>query len=74
MGFSFLNAIYEQHRERLSSKPMPYVQVVKSMMHLLSRTRPDIPAASPEGFIEPRFIKELESAGFFEELSQKYGK
>jgi ABC-type nitrate/sulfonate/bicarbonate transport system substrate-binding protein len=69
-----LNAIYEQHRESLSSKPFPYVEVVKSMMHLLSRTRPDIPSASPEGFVEARFIKELEAAGYFEEMSRKYSK
>ena len=69
-----LNAIYEQHRENLSSKPFPYVEVVKSMMNLLTRTRPDIPSASPEGFVEARFIKELEAAGYFEEMSRKYSK
>ncbi len=69
-----LNAIYEQNKERLSTKPIPYVRVVKSMMNLLARTRPDLPAASPEGFAEPRFINELESAGFFEEMNRLYGK
>ena len=69
-----LNAIYEQHRENLSSKPFPYVEVVKSMMNLLTRTRPDIPSASPEGFVEARFIKELEASGYFEEMSRKYSK
>jgi NitT/TauT family transport system substrate-binding protein len=69
-----LNAIYEQHRVNLSSKPLPYVEVVKSMMQLLSRTRPDIPSASPEGFVEARFMKELEAAGYFDELSRKYSK
>jgi ABC-type nitrate/sulfonate/bicarbonate transport system substrate-binding protein len=69
-----LNAIYEQHRESLSSKPLPHVEVVKSMMDLLARTRPDIPSASPEGFVEARFIKELEASGYFEEMSRKYSK
>ena len=69
-----LNAIYEQNKERLSTKPIPYVRVVKSMMNLLARTRPDLPAASPEGFAEPRFINELENAGFFEEMNRLYGK
>src|SRR6266550_3791327 len=64
-----LNTIYEQQKERLSTKPVPYVRVVESMMHLLSRTRPEIPAANPEGFAEGRFINELESAGFFEEMN-----
>ena len=69
-----LNAIYEQHRENLSSKPFPYVEVVKSMMDLLARTRPDIPSASPEGFIEARFIKELDATGYFDEMNRKYSK
>jgi len=69
-----LRAIYEQHRERLASKPTPYVRVVKSMMQLLARTRTDVPAASPEGFIEARFINELEGGGFFGEMERKYGK
>ena len=69
-----LNTIYELQRERLVAKPVPYVRVVQSMMHLLSRTRPEIPAANPEGFAEARFVKELESAGFFEEMNRQYGK
>lgn len=70
----FDETIYELQKERLSKKPVPYVRVVKSMMHLLSRTRPEMPAASPEGFAEARFVNELESAGFFEEMSRQYGK
>jgi hypothetical protein len=50
------------------------VWVVKSMMYLLSRTRPEVPGASPEGFSEARFIDELESAGFFDEMIRQYGK
>jgi NitT/TauT family transport system substrate-binding protein len=69
-----LNAIYELNKERLSAKPVPYVRVVKSMMDLLARTRPDLPAASPEGFAEARFINELESSGFFEEMNRQYSK
>ena len=69
-----LNAIYQQHKERLSTKPTPYVRVVKSMMDLIARTRPEVPTANPEGFAEPRFISELESMGFFEEMSRQYAK
>lgn len=70
----FDETIYELQKERLSKKPVPYVRVVKSMMHLLSRTRPEMPAAGLEGFAEARFVNELESAGFFEEMSRQYGK
>jgi NitT/TauT family transport system substrate-binding protein len=69
-----LSAIYELNKQQLSTKPVPYVRVVKSMMQLLARTRPDLPNANPEGFVEPRFINELEKAGFFEEMSRQYGK
>jgi hypothetical protein len=45
------------------------------MFNLLSRTNPEIPSATnPEGFAEPRFINELESSGFFEEMNRQYAK
>jgi ABC-type nitrate/sulfonate/bicarbonate transport system substrate-binding protein len=69
-----LNGIYELNKERLSTKPVPYVRVVKSMMNLLARTRPDLPSASPEGFAEAKFVNELESTGFFDEMSRQYSK
>ena len=70
-----LNAIYAQNKEQLSTKPIPYARVAKSMFNLLSRTNPEIPsAANPEGFAEPRFINELENAGFFEEMNRQYAK
>jgi len=69
-----LNAIYELNKQQLSTKPAPSVRVVNSMMQLLARTRPDLPHANPEGFVETRFIDELERAGFFEEMSRQYGK
>ena len=69
-----LSAIYELNKQQLSTKPAPYVRVVKSMMQLLARTRPDLPNANPEGFVEARFINELEKSGFFEEMSRQYDK
>jgi ABC-type nitrate/sulfonate/bicarbonate transport system substrate-binding protein len=69
-----LNEIYALNKQKLSLKPVPYVRVVKSMTQLLARTRPDMPNAIPEGFVEARFINELEKSGFFEEMSRQYGK
>jgi len=69
-----LSTIYELNKQQLSTKPAPHVRVAKSMMQLLARTRPDLPNANPEGFVEPRFIDELERGGFFEEMSREYGK
>jgi ABC-type nitrate/sulfonate/bicarbonate transport system substrate-binding protein len=69
-----LNAIYQQDKEQLATKPTPQGRVVKSMLHLLTRTRTDVPEGNPEGFAEPRFINELDSSGFFEEMDRQYGK
>jgi len=33
-----------------------------------------LPSANPEGFIETRFINELDKTGYFEEMSRQYGK
>jgi NitT/TauT family transport system substrate-binding protein len=68
-----LNAIYNRYKDTLSSKPTPTVGVVKSMQYLLSRAGSDA-VANPEGFAEPRFINELESSGFFDEMNRQYGK
>jgi ABC-type nitrate/sulfonate/bicarbonate transport system substrate-binding protein len=69
-----LNAIYQQDKEQLATKPTPQGRVVKSMLHLLTRTRTDVPEGNPEGFAEPRFINELDSSGFFGEMDRQYGK
>ena len=44
------------------------------MLYLLSRSSPEVAGATPEGFIETRYVNELESSGFFEEMSRQYGK
>ena len=70
-----LNAIYALNKDHLASKPTPYGRVAKSMFNLLARTNPEIPSAvNPEGFAEPRFINELESSGFFDEMNRQYAK
>jgi ABC-type nitrate/sulfonate/bicarbonate transport system substrate-binding protein len=69
-----LNAIYQQDKEQLATQPTPQGRVVKSMLHLLTRTRTDVPEGNPEGFAEPRFINELDSSGFFGEMDRQYGK
>jgi NitT/TauT family transport system substrate-binding protein len=69
-----LNTMYGHYSDLLMTKPLPDGRVAKSMFYLLSRTNPEIPSGNPEGFAEPRFINELESSGFFEELNRQYGK
>lgn len=69
-----LNAIYGHYKDALMIRPTPLGRVAKSMLYLISRTNPQIPSGNPEGFAEPRFINELESSGFFEEMNRQYGK
>jgi ABC-type nitrate/sulfonate/bicarbonate transport system substrate-binding protein len=64
-----LATIYSRYRSLVSSKPDPSIETVKSMMRLLPRARA---GANPEGFIEPRFVRELDAAGYFEEMSKQY--
>jgi hypothetical protein len=69
-----LNAIYGHYKEKVTTKPSQ-ARVVNSMLYLQSRTGSELaPKTSPEGFVEARFINELEAAGFFEEMNRQYGK
>jgi len=46
---------------------------VKSMLYLLSRTGSELASnTNADGFVEARFINELESFGFFEEMNRHY--
>ncbi len=67
-----LDFIYARYRNLLLSKPLPSVSAVKSMLGLLSRTRPTTGDVNPDGFVEARFVKELETSGFFEEMRRQY--
>ncbi|MBI2365654.1 MAG: ABC transporter substrate-binding protein [Deltaproteobacteria bacterium] len=69
-----LNTIYGHYKDKLDTKPTPLGRVAKSMFYLLSRTNPDIPGGNPEGFVDARFINQLESAGFFDGMNRQYGK
>ena len=69
-----LNTIYNLYKERLAYKPTPTASVAKSMLYLLSRSSPQAAGVTPEGFIEPRYVNELESSGFFDEMARQYSK
>lgn len=69
-----LNTIYGHYKEQLVTKPTPLPRVAKSMLYLLSRTSPEVPGANPEGFVEARFINELDTSGFFQEMNRQYAK
>jgi len=69
-----LTTIYNLFKEKLMTNPTPTASVAKSMLYLLSRSSPQVGGVSPEGFIEPRYVNELESSGFFDEMNRQYGK
>jgi len=69
-----LSTIYNLYKERLMTKPTPMLSVAKSMLYLLSRSSPQVAAANPEGFVEARYVNELESSGFFDEMNRQYGR
>src|SRR5258705_7037952 len=69
-----LSSIYNLYKERLMTKPTPTVSVAKSMLYLLSRSSPEVAGVNPEGFIETRYVNELESSGFFDEMNRLYAK
>jgi ABC-type nitrate/sulfonate/bicarbonate transport system substrate-binding protein len=67
-----LESSYSIYRELLQPKPNPSVAAVKSMFAILSRIRGRSYDGNPEGFIEARFIRELETSGFFDEMNRRY--
>jgi NitT/TauT family transport system substrate-binding protein len=69
-----LGTIYNLYKERLMYKPTPTTSVAKSMLYLLSRSSPQVGGVNPEGFVEARYVNELETSGFFEEMSRQYGR
>jgi ABC-type nitrate/sulfonate/bicarbonate transport system substrate-binding protein len=64
-----LTSIYSRYRSLILSKPEPTLETVKSMVRLIPRARP---GANPDGFLEPRFVRELDASGYFEEMSKQY--
>ncbi len=67
-----LDSVYDRYKGLILNKPFPSLAVVKSMFQILSRTRPVGREVNLQGFIEPRFLKEVEKSGFFEELAARY--
>jgi ABC-type nitrate/sulfonate/bicarbonate transport system substrate-binding protein len=64
-----LASIYSRYRDLILNKPEPTIETVRSMVRLIPRARP---GANPDGFIEPRFVRELEATGFFEKMNKQY--
>jgi ABC-type nitrate/sulfonate/bicarbonate transport system substrate-binding protein len=67
-----LDLSYSIYRELIEPKPIPSAAAVRSMYDILSRIRGRSFDNNPDGFIEARFTKELETSGFFDEMSRKY--
>jgi NitT/TauT family transport system substrate-binding protein len=68
-----LEATYERYVKIFSTQVAPSVSVTKSMLGFLARMRPVDKDIKLEGFIEPRFVQELEKTGFLAEMKKQYG-
>jgi ABC-type nitrate/sulfonate/bicarbonate transport system substrate-binding protein len=68
-----LEATYARYVKIFSTQVAPSPEVTKSMLGFVSRMRPVDKDVKLEGFVEPRFVHELERTGFLSELKRQYG-
>jgi NitT/TauT family transport system substrate-binding protein len=68
-----LEATYGRYVKIFSTQVAPSLEVTKSMLGFVSRMRPVDKDVKLEGFVEPRFVHELERTGFLAELKRQYG-
>jgi len=62
---------WEAYAQRyLSSKPYPTVSGVEAMLEFAAQTSPRAAGADPKGFIDPRFVEELDRGGFIDGLGR----
>jgi NitT/TauT family transport system substrate-binding protein len=68
-----LEATYARYVKIFTTQVAPSLEVTRSMLGFVSRTRPIDKDVKVEGFVEPRFVQELEKTGFLAELKRQYG-
>ena len=68
-----LEATYARYVKIFTTQVAPSPEVTKSMLGFVSRMRPGDKDLKADGFIEPRFVQELEKTGFLAELKRQYG-
>jgi hypothetical protein len=52
-------------------KQYPTVEGIKSVLDMMAENEPRARRANPEGFVEMRFVKELDESGFVHRLYQR---
>lgn len=66
-----LNTLYDLYVQRYVPKvPYPITEPFKTVLAQMAETDPRAASAQPEGFVEPRFIQEVEREGFIQRLWQ----
>ncbi|MBI4526507.1 MAG: ABC transporter substrate-binding protein [Deltaproteobacteria bacterium] len=53
------------------AKPYPSIDGVRTVLAEVAKTDPEARSASPERFVEPKFIRQLDESGFIDRLYQK---
>jgi ABC-type nitrate/sulfonate/bicarbonate transport system substrate-binding protein len=68
-----LEATYARYVKIFSTQVAPSLDVTRSMLGFVARMRPVDKDVKLEGFVEPRFVRELEKTGFLAEMKRQYG-
>lgn len=66
---AYLGEIYELYLQHFIPKaPVPSAEAIRTVLRQLGEKDPKARAATPQQFMEPRFMQELESDGFIQQL------
>jgi hypothetical protein len=69
---SVMNSIYGDYSQRLiPAVPYPTAPGIQTIIDHLAKTRPQAKGLSPNDFVDPSILKEIEESGFVKRL---YGK
>jgi NitT/TauT family transport system substrate-binding protein len=66
-----LERAYRDYANAFPEVPYPTPDGVKTMLDYVARTNPKAATADPKAFVDPSFIKELDSSGFIKQLYKK---
>lgn len=66
-----LERAYKDYSNAFPEVPYPTPEGVKTMLDDLARSNPKAAAADPKAFVDPSFVRELDSSGFIKQLYKK---
>jgi ABC-type nitrate/sulfonate/bicarbonate transport system substrate-binding protein len=66
-----LERAYRDYSNAFPEVPYPTPEGVKTMLDDLAHTNPKAAAADPKAFVDPSFVRELDTSGFIKQLYKK---